>query len=59
VKSIVEIQSVRELYGKIETEKRYYISSLAANAEKILEATRQHWGIESAPQAHKLEVIMN
>lgn len=33
--------------GKTKTEHRYLISSLKADAEKILEASRQHWQIEN------------
>jgi predicted transposase YbfD/YdcC len=33
--------------GKTETERRYLISSLKADAEKILEASRRHWQIEN------------
>ena len=33
--------------GETETERRYLISSLKADAEKILEASRQHWQIEN------------
>jgi predicted transposase YbfD/YdcC len=33
--------------GETETERRYLISSLEADAEKILEASRQHWQIEN------------
>lgn len=57
--SIVEIASERKFKDKVESEKRYYLSSLPADAKKILAATRLHWGVESAPQAHKLEVDMN
>ena len=48
LRSIVEVESVRELKDKIETEKRYYISSLGPNPKHILEVTRQHWGIENS-----------
>jgi len=33
--------------GETETERRYLISSLKADAEKILEASRRHWQIEN------------
>ena len=33
--------------GETETERRYLISSLEADAEKLLEASRQHWEIEN------------
>jgi predicted transposase YbfD/YdcC len=45
--SIVEIESIREIKGKQTIEKRYYISSLTANAHKVLHAVRHHWGIEN------------
>ena len=47
LKSIIEIQSQREIKGEIEREKRYYISSLSAETGTILHAIRQHWGIEN------------
>lgn len=45
--SIIEIQSSREIKGEVTKEKRYYISSLHANAVKILDVVRQHWGVEN------------
>ena len=45
--SIIEIQSQREIKGEISIEKRYYISSLSAQPEKIAQAVRDHWGIEN------------
>jgi predicted transposase YbfD/YdcC len=47
LKSIVEIESTREIKGKETTEKRYYISSLSADPKRILDVVRQHWGIEN------------
>ncbi|MFB6248198.1 MAG: ribbon-helix-helix protein, CopG family [Salinibacter sp.] len=35
--------------GETETERRYLIFSLKADAEKILEASRRHWQIENEP----------
>ena len=37
----------RDIGGKIETEKRYVISSLPADSRRILHAVRTHWGIEN------------
>lgn len=34
--------------AKVETEKRYVISSLPADSRRILHAVRTHWGIENA-----------
>ncbi len=45
--SVVEIESVREIKGELTTEKRYYISSLAAETKSIFNAVRQHWGVEN------------
>lgn len=45
--SVIEITSRREVNGKYEVEKRYYISSLPADAKKALHAVRAHWGIEN------------
>jgi predicted transposase YbfD/YdcC len=50
LKSIVMIISERTCEGKTTIEKRYYISSLPANALKIGNAVRKHWGIEN--EAH-------
>ena len=56
--SIIEIESQREIKGVISIEKRYYISSLPAKTEKILNAVRQHWGVEN--QLHwVLDVCFN
>ena len=46
--SIVMVESIREIVGgKTEQETRFYISSLAANAERQGDAIRGHWGVES------------
>lgn len=47
LRSIVEIESQREIKGEIATEKRYYISSLPAETKPILNTVRQHWGVEN------------
>lgn len=47
LKSIIEIESTREIKGNTTTEKRYYISSLSADPEKLLNVIRSHWGIEN------------
>ena len=48
LKSIVMVESVREIIGgKTENETRYYISSLAADAERQGAAIRGHWGVEA------------
>jgi predicted transposase YbfD/YdcC len=46
--SIVMVESIREIVGgKTEQETRFYISSLAADAERQGDAIRGHWGVES------------
>jgi predicted transposase YbfD/YdcC len=47
LRSVIEIESTREIKGEITREKRYYISSLAAETSPILSAVRQHWGVEN------------
>lgn len=46
--SIVMIVAERITDRHTSTETRYYISSLPANAEQHLQATRDHWGIENS-----------
>lgn len=48
LRSIVMVLSTRETARGIETERRYYISSLSADAEKLGAAIRAHWGVENA-----------
>lgn len=45
--SVACIESTRDIGGKIETDKRYVISSLPADSRRILHAVRTHWGIEN------------
>ncbi len=46
--SIVMVESIREIIGgKTEQETRFYISSLAADAERQGDAIRGHWGVDS------------
>ncbi|HEY2566378.1 MAG TPA: ISAs1 family transposase [Candidatus Aquirickettsiella sp.] len=47
LQSIVLIETERKLGEEIRREKRYYITSLEPNAEKIAAAIRQHWSIEN------------
>jgi hypothetical protein len=53
LKSIIMVKSERLLPGQpAAVEKRYYISSLSANALKIGRAIRKHWGIENNLHRH-------
>lgn len=45
--SIVMVKSRRELKGTVTEDTRFYITSIESNAKKILDASRQHWGIEN------------
>ncbi|MBI2779315.1 MAG: ISAs1 family transposase [Gammaproteobacteria bacterium] len=52
MRSIVEIEGVRDIKGQVCVDKRYYMSSLAAypslrSPQAALNAVRQHWGIEN------------
>lgn len=47
IKSIARIEAVREAHGKMTTDVRYLIGSMAPEAEAILNASRLHWGIEN------------
>jgi len=46
--SIVMVESTRETGTKIETETRFYISSLQNTADQIATAVRTHWAIENS-----------
>lgn len=46
--SIIMVEAVREVLGGAQTvERRYFISSLGADAEEALKAVRGHWAIEN------------
>lgn len=47
LKSIVMVESRRHINNKIETQKRYYITSLESTAELYLRCSRKHWSIEN------------
>ncbi len=48
LRSIIMVESLREVIGGAQTiERRYFISSLEANAEQALKAVRGHWAIEN------------
>jgi predicted transposase YbfD/YdcC len=59
INSFIKINSTREFKNSKNNtqETRYYISSLKdTTPESVLKFVREHWGIESAPQAHEKEV---
>ena len=51
LKSIALVEYCRDVYAsddpRAETKQRFYISSMACEAEELLEATRRHWEIEN------------
>ena len=48
LQTIVMVEAEREVIGGEKTiERRYFISSLEANAEALLKAVRGHWAIEN------------
>jgi predicted transposase YbfD/YdcC len=47
LQSIIMIVRKRIIDGEETVKTRFYISSLEANAKRILKATRQHWSIEN------------
>ncbi len=48
LRTLVMVRAQRQIDGRTSSETRYYISSLANNARRILKAVRGHWGIENS-----------
>jgi predicted transposase YbfD/YdcC len=48
LKAVVMVESSREISGKIEQEKRFYITSLVMLAHLVGPAVRSHWAIENS-----------
>jgi len=48
IKSIGFVDSQREIKGIVTTERRFFISSLSADAKEFANAVRSHWGIENS-----------
>jgi predicted transposase YbfD/YdcC len=48
LKSVVMVESARELGNKIETETRFYITSLTLMAVLVGPIIRRHWSIENS-----------
>ena len=47
LRTVCMVEYERFEHGKTTTERRYYVSSLDADAETLLKATRRHWHIEN------------
>jgi predicted transposase YbfD/YdcC len=45
--SVGRVESERRVQGEVTVEQRYYITSLASDAQQLAQAVRAHWGIEN------------
>jgi predicted transposase YbfD/YdcC len=45
--SVGMVESIREIQGKVSTERRFFIASIAADAMVFAHAVRGHWAIEN------------
>jgi hypothetical protein len=52
LQGVVIVDSERFIDGKTQRETRFYITSLVLLANLVGPMIRNHWAIESAPQAH-------
>lgn len=48
LRTIVKVVAERRVHGDTSIEARYFISSLDADARRMLKAVRSHWGIENS-----------
>jgi predicted transposase YbfD/YdcC len=48
LESLGMCEASRETNGQVSQEKRYYLSSLSVDAERLAEAIRGHWSIENS-----------
>lgn len=48
LRSLILVQSTRQIKAQRTTELRYYLSSLAPNAARATKAVREHWGVENS-----------
>jgi predicted transposase YbfD/YdcC len=48
LRSVGVVESIRELKGVIQTERRYFLSSLPLDAPRFARAVRSHWGVENS-----------
>jgi predicted transposase YbfD/YdcC len=47
LRSVGVVEARREIKGKESVERRYYLSSLSADAKNFARAVRGHWGVEN------------
>ncbi len=52
LRSVGVVEAVREIKGKISTERRYYLSSLSCDITRFAKAVRGHWGVENKVHWH-------
>jgi predicted transposase YbfD/YdcC len=58
LKSVAMIEETRDCGGKVSVERRFFITSLAADAKTVAHAVRSHWAIEN--NLHwTLDVVFN
>jgi predicted transposase YbfD/YdcC len=58
LKTLIMIEETRQTGAKTTTERRFFISSMEANAQKIAHAVRSHWAVENALH-WMLDVVFN
>ena len=58
LKTVAMIEETREMDGHVSTERRFFISSLPADAQKIAHAVRAHWRVENSLH-WTLDVVFN
>ena len=47
LRSVGVVESVREIKGLVQNERRYFLSSLPLDAPRFARAVRAHWGVEN------------
>lgn len=47
LRTVGVVESVREIKGQIQTERRYFLSSLTLDAPRFARAVRSHWSVEN------------
>src|SRR4051812_21680627 len=58
LRTVLAVETIRGVNGsgKVEAEIRYFLSSCGDDPKVLIQAIRQHWTIESAPQAQERKV---
>jgi predicted transposase YbfD/YdcC len=58
LKTIAMIEETRDVGDKVSIDRRFFISSLPADAQKVAQAVRAHWSVENALH-WTLDVVFN